>query len=625
MKTYQIIIAAAFAVCAAACSQNEPDVAPAPEIVPESGATITLTATLPAVKGYDNDGKVTWEVGDVIAIATNKQAVSGGSGAAVITLTASDIVSPTTASFTVSGDAFDGATNIYAVAVSGFPAWTDVVNAVQTNGTLITNKIATVNQGYHPHVAYAACTPGSPSLSFKNVGCIFKWTTGTPSAIHHVSFTDNDGSKVRMNFQVTSDGTVTPTPNPTYDNLNVMSNTGGAAGPYYMFVAPNNTFAHGITLTAYKAYDETDANRVGKVVLTKSFTTTAGKIFDFGTIEDYYYYDTYFEQWEAGQDIKIGGITYNKSTYTGYVFHVDSDRTLTAGANGMYFVDDGVTLTTAGGAFSSELIIIGNTKGTRSIVINANPPRINNSWLMKNVDITTTASGTKFIELNAGAIDKLVIDNCKVTLDRTFCNRTDAAKNVNDFILVDSDVLVTENDQSFLYAHAATGMTFSNIKVKNNVFWSKDGNIKTMYFTDAPYANGPDIGTLVFENNTFYDVSTSTGSRAYFLFNTVTGSISVKSNLYYTTTDANNDGSKGHTWVLYAKSMTSDEAWAKAASNNVNSFTNYAWNCAVKGTTSELWYNGITQDKSASPFTSFNTADGSFVIKEEYKQYGASR
>jgi hypothetical protein len=70
--------------------------------------------------------------------------------------------------------------------------------------------------------------------------------------------------------------------------------------------------------------------------------------------------------------------------------------------------------------------------------------------------------------------------------------------------------------------------------------------------------------------------------------------------------------------------MTANDTWAKVT-NNVNSFTNYAWNCAVRGSDTSLWYHGITKDATATPFDSFNTTTGAFVIKDAYKQYGASR
>jgi hypothetical protein len=511
-----------------------------------------------------------------------------------------------------------------------------MVWSISNSGRIALMPYNVCRPGTRTHLALATCSAAQTTLSFKPVLSVFKFNTSSTGQITHLTFTDNDGS----NFVRQNGVTISPE-----GNLSIDISTSGRAelracvvpaghgpenslpGTYYACVAPGTTFANGIKIAAYGNWGQ--STLVGQVVTSKSFTTQAGKLYDLGTIEDHFE-TTYYEDWEAGKDIEIAGVKYNKAAWQAagyYTLHITANTSMTAGAAGIYFIDEGCTLTTQGGAYSNPVIFVGNTKGTRSKVNLNNPLRLDNtnSWLLKNMEVEANSS-VKFINLDSAPIDKLVIDDCKLDMNTTFCNRIASDKSVNELTIIDSDIIVTANNQSFLYTHAAAGQQFGTIKVKNNVFWSPDGTIKNLFITDAPYANGADIDNIVFENNTFYNVATngSGGGRAFFGFRTIGTSISCKSNLYYTTTTANTDGSVGSVMVFYTKGMTANDTWAKVT-NNVNSFTNYAWNCAVRGSDTSLWYHGITKDATATPFDSFNTTTGAFVIKDAYKQYGASR
>ncbi len=609
---------------------------------PLSGV-ITFTASIPEdTKSYDGEGKVTWEVGDSLLIINDKGSSSQTAWANSVKVAVGDAGTSVSAdgkhfTFSINTASLpDGGTRFYAIAFSGFEFLGKMVWSISNSGRIALMPYNVCRPGTRTHLALATCSAAQTTLSFKPVLSVFKFNTSSTGQITHLTFTDNDGS----NFVRQNGVTISPE-----GNLSIDISTSGRAelracvvpaghgpenslpGTYYACVAPGTTFANGIKIAAYGNWGQ--STLVGQVVTSKSFTTQAGKLYDLGTIEDHFE-TTYYEDWEAGKDIEIAGVKYNKAAWQAagyYTLHITANTSMTAGAAGIYFIDEGCTLTTQGGAYSNPVIFVGNTKGTRSKVNLNNPLRLDNtnSWLLKNMEVEANSS-VKFINLDSAPIDKLVIDDCKIDMNTTFCNRIASDKSVNELTIIDSDIIVTANNQSFLYTHAAAGQQFGTIKVKNNVFWSPDGTIKNLFITDAPYANGADIDNIIFENNTFYNVATngSGGGRAFFGFRTIGTSISCKSNLYYTTTTANTDGSVGSVMVFYTKGMTANDTWAKVT-NNVNSFTNYAWNCAVRGSDTSLWYHGITKDATATPFDSFNTTTGAFVIKDAYKQYGASR
>lgn len=343
-----------------------------------------------------------------------------------------------------------------------------------------------------------------------------------------------------------------------------------------------------------------------------------------------------YEKFLDGKDITIAGRKYNKADYKGTVVHVTADQSILA-APGIYFIDGGKTLTFNGGNYNASTLVVGIDSGNKGKVV-FNIPSFNmgtesaehNTYAFQNVEISSI--GDHFLHVGSSAIGNIVFDNCFINMNAVFVNRTNTAMTLNRLTIVNSNVKVTADNQSFLYTHACAGVPFGTITVRNNVFWSPDGTIKNLYFTDAPYANGADIDNIIFENNTFFDIATNgTGvNRAFFGFNTIGNSISVKSNLYYTTTDAVSDSSKGSVMVIYTKGMPSDDTWAKASANNVNSLTNFSWNCAVYGSDSKrLWYHGIVRDQSIKPFgtnnENFNLTTGKFTIAPEFAAYGAQR
>ena len=495
------MFAAAMSFAAAACSQNEPE----QPVVANGEGTITITASLPAAKSYDSDGKVTWEAGDVIAIATNKQAITtdgegGPTYAAVVTLTAENIISPTKASFTVSGDAFDGATDIYAVAVSGFPSWDGVVYGLATNGTLTTTKVTQTFLGQRPHMAYAKCTPADPQLNFSNVGCVIKWNTNTSKTVQHVSFFDNDGSKVGMSFRYAADGTVTPNPNATYDSRSVqsyaVSTAGGSvsdagAGPYYMFLASGNTYANGVTLAAYGSWKDDSSGipdgAIGKIVINDSFSTVPGRMYDFGTIEDHYYYATYKEAYDAGQTIKVGDLEVNKATF-GASQLITSDARFYP-ASGVAFVDPSATGANLQYWSGDKCIVIGNDPSQRS---NLEIRSVGNfgdgcTVAFKNLKIKhkDDFTGTWMSKTNKDeTLNWFAIDNCEVWFYTRLVELYESK--LNNFSITNSDIVV-RNDcgptydlhRSLICRGPETAYTGEKLIFRNNLVTTEGTDVKS--------------------------------------------------------------------------------------------------------------------------------------------------
>lgn len=460
MDAYKKIAAAAIIFAAAACTRNEPEQAPVQ--VPENGNTITLTANLPDTKGYDVDGKVKWEVGDVIVIATNLQRITTDGSeeyAALVTLTDENIITPTTASFEVSGAAFDGATKIYAAAVSGFNSWKDVVYGMAVNGLLTTKKVTDVFVGKRPHLAYAATTSEDRTLHFANVGCVIKWTTKTSKTIHHVSFYDNDGSRTGMSFRVAADGTISTNPNPTYDSYAVRSFavdgawtavSGAADGPYFLFLAPGKTYANGVTLYAYgSGKDETSgpvSGELGKVVINKSFSTVAGRIYDFGIIEDHYHFATYKEAYDAGQTIKVGDLEVNKATFGASQLITSDSRFYPV--SGVAFVDpSAVNANLQYWSATPKCIVIGNDPQQRSNLEIRAQGNFQDGQVVAfknlNIKLGDGFSNPWMAKTNNGdVLDWFAIDNCRVDFQTRLVELPN--NGINNFSITDSDIVVLD-------------------------------------------------------------------------------------------------------------------------------------------------------------------------------------
>lgn len=557
MKTKRIIsvIAAASAVAALLSCNKEESVQ---AVQPSADGEIVFTASLPACEpaskvSFDVDATnkvvdVLWHENDIIYLSDGTLDLTTASAALLdvatnaaptahacsITLT-SDMISADgkTVTFTVpSGVLNTSATKWYAFATNN----PNAIYRFLKNGTISTREFAGSSHLGNgnmkiPYMAAASCTPDNLSLSFKHALCYLHYTCNAGSTAHGFAFAGNDESDTEIwGISINASGVASKGSAKTPKFFNSVIGDTGTEG--YIALAPGVTFAKGFTITAIKDDAGTANDAPLSVTTHKSFTTVAGKYYELGKLNDIAVYDNYYDLWNAGKDITVDGVVYNKATYTSTPVHVTSNTTIST-ESGIYFVDPSATLTVTG--HQPNRIIIGNSMTERSkLALNSHFFISGKNYiLLKNLDITLSHSNNAMFCLNAEGEATFSIDDCYIdntAQNKPLVNFNVANANPVKLSVINSDVqFKAETLQGALAYLENKGQNFS-VTVMNSVIYMSTNVGKESVLVRGGASSV--LNDLTFDHNTIMNFSKS-GWRHLNTEGTVK-SITVTNNYFYT-------------------------------------------------------------------------------------------
>ena len=518
-------------------------------------------------------------------------------------------------------------------------------NHVYTNvkNTNNPNDFVEIASGRTPHAAFASCSGTDRRLSFKNMLTLLKFKVST-SGVSYVEFKGNNNENVT--------GKVVGTYSTGETNLagfNTETNCFAVAKTFvsspntdcYITLAPGLSLSKGFTITAYDAA----GNALFSSKSDKVFTTTAGKLWDLGTLEEHKM--TPYEMWMAGQDIEIGGKMYNKAEYgDGKLI---SEGTAAVATPGVYFIAPGAEVSLNQCVFKGSVMLIGNESGTRSSVHVINGCDYNlgsesaehHVVAFKNVSITNDNLNRRILSVASANIGRIVLENCYLGLNEDLLWRQKAGQNLNDMSIIDCDIRVMNDKDSRgraliqTWNGAAADYTLGSFTAKNNVIWS-DGETRPFYFIDARYASGIEFTSVDIENNTLYNVAgVDTGSRRGLVtVNKISGDVTIKNNIAYQTNPVDK-GTAGESKLLILSTKGEDReitsvntggnwSWYPHTTFMVGIKNAFYWGTA-EGTSLGMKLNGNAIDSINEPFESVNLTTGSFVKKAAFAATGASR
>ena len=505
------------------------------------------------------------------------------------------------------------------------------------------NDFVEIASGRTPHAAFASCSGTDRRLSFKNMLTLLKFKVST-AGVSYVEFKGNNNENVT--------GKVVGTYSTGETNLagfNTETNCSAAAKTFvsapntdcYITLAPSLTLSKGFTITAY---DEA-GNSLFTSKSDKAFKTTAGKLWDLGTLEEHKM--TPYQMWMAGQDIEIGGKMYNKAEYgDGKLI---SEGTVAVTTSGVYFIAPGAEASLNQSAFKGSVMFIGNESGSRSSVhiINGCDYELGSESAehhvvaFKNVSITNDNLNRRILSVASANIGRIVLENCYLGLNEDLLWRQKAGQNLNDMSIIDCDIRVMNDKDSRgraliqTWNGAAADYTLGSFTAKNNVIWS-DGEPRPFYFIDARYASGIEFTSVDIENNTLYNVAgVDTGSRRGLVtVNKISGDVTIKNNIAYQTNPVDK-GTAGESKLLILSTKGEDReitsvntggnwSWYPHTTFMVGIKNAFYWGSA-EGTSLGMKLNGNAIDSINEPFESVNLTTGSFVKKAAFAATGASR
>ena len=280
MKNYiKFLFAAIIAASLAGCDiQGVDDVD-----VNGNGNGITFTASLEAsaTRTQINGGKVTWEVGDKIA-------VTDGTTKEVITLADANITDDGAKATFTTTTLSNTATYFYAVYPEAcfYAPSTDVVKADENAMADIKVHLYAYQYIDKQKAAVAVCeNTGSRTFSFKNVSTLFKFETEIPFKLAVLSGNNNEPVLYASSIIV----------NPS-DGIKKSATNSGSSINYFPQYSFSSNYVYGIThyiatatgvelndgfkITLYDGTDARTANVLGEFIYRKPITTTRNKIFN---------------------------------------------------------------------------------------------------------------------------------------------------------------------------------------------------------------------------------------------------------------------------------------------------------------------------------------------------------
>lgn len=354
-----------------------------------------------------------------------------------------------------------------------------------------------------------------------------------------------------------------------------------------------------------------------------------------------------YEAWEAGMDIKIGGVAYNKASYGAGT--LISEGTVAVATPGVYFIAPSAEVSLNQCVFKGSVMFIGNESGSRSSVhvINGCDYELGSESAehhivaFKNVSITNDNLNRRILSVASTNIGRVVLENCYLGLNEDLLWRQKSGQNLNDMSIIDCDILVMNDKDSRgraliqTWNGAAAEYTLGSFTAKNNVVWS-DGEPRPFYFIDARFASGIEFAYVDIENNTLYNVAgVDTGSRRGLVtVNKISGDVTIKNNIAYQTNPVDK-GTAGESKLLILSTKGEDReitsvntggnwSWYPHTTFMVGIKNAFYWGSA-EGTSLGMKLNGNAIDSINEPFESADAKTGTFVKKAAFADAGASR
>jgi hypothetical protein len=486
--------------------------------------------------------------------------------------------------------------------------------------------------GRIPHLAWGKCNPGETNVTFHNILCLLRYTTTTEEA-DHVEFCGNDGETLIGSLGINySTGKVSLNTQGVSAYTSVSSNIAGAGKDNYIALMPGVTLSKGFLI---KVYDK-DGNELYICRDNSSFSTTAGKIIDLGTLENHK--ASQYNLWLSGYDIEINGVKYNKETY--------GDATLvkkgtTFGGNpGVYFINGEATMGTIYGS-NGNVIVCSNSASSRAKINFSNNTELVACKLVafKGLDIESPSSG--YALASSGTTEHLTFDNCKLTLHSNLMDLSGTSAIEHNIEMADCDVItdITAGSNCCLFYTGTKQdqFTISSLSFKNNIFWSKYPSVVFSILTTDGTVAGLAANNVYLENNTFYNVDSGSHSAGYakskpfIMLGAVKETCSLKANLAYSEYGVNAGSTSRTAYLLgcYSKdyaaqyditSLLAETPTWYGYSSTLGGLCIYTdsdgnLNCLQTGMTS------LTTD----PYYTIDPTTGSYSKKASFAGYGAER
>ncbi len=502
----------------------------------------------------------------------------------------------------------------------GLPAYT-----VTTVKTAFNSVVA----GRIPHLAWGKCTSGDNAVTFRNVLTLLRYKVSS-DGVAYVEFTGNNEEnvigaiKIDYYHETVSLG----------DGYTSARSYVSASGkPGYIALAPGLDLTKGFTVNAY----DKDGNVLYALRSDKEFKTVAGKIIDLGTLENNI---SCYAMWEAGEDIEIGGVTYNKAT-CGDATLIADGGTVPSDKVGVFFLKGEATVAALGltSGTKKDVILVSDSYGGARAKVKFSSSTVSiavNSLAFKNVEMET-GTGADLFKITQ--METLTMDGCLVTVNRPIADMS-GSFNITNLCLQDNDFIIGSSSEGLLVTGASDEDSgdLGTYTIEDNVFWS--ASPKEWHIVKSDPGHGLKLQKLEISLNTFYNLYSGTFGdstpKAFVMLGKITSAATFDSNLVYTGSIFTTEDTLADTApTAYLTGVYRDEAGEKAASI-LNAGSDAMWYGTLAALGGSAFYTGgedyvsgyITSNMAnltEDPFDRIDPPSGVYSIKTAYEDYGAIR
>lgn len=473
----------------------------------------------------------------------------------------------------------------------------------------------------------------NPSIRFRLIGALLSFSVDYDNVVY-AEFSGSRPMTGRTTFNnpvgASSPGSVS-TGTPNYKDVSLKAEKGSAfvkGETYYVSVRHTGSNSQDGFTAKLITEDAQVASRTGSRALQIARKT----LYPLGRFSDAnvtFAYDRY-AVYNAGFDVLIAGMTYNKAT--------DGDATLLktgtnfkTGITGVIFLEASASITN-----SSEVTV------TDRVVLASNDPAHPATY--------TGTSGKSFL-LKSGSLifDNLIVDMAAMTSGQ-FITKKDNDSDADELSFYSCDVRnITRSVYTPNSSYLAKGV--KNILFTGNRFEFDAASVKLIAISSGATSLAS-YEFFAFRDNVFYtssatalnsqifDTSASitddSGTQALFLSNNLFYNIAA-SNGYFRSWNISSAEVTGNiAWVADGTDIGSNAKFLKFGQPTNDNKANYAGTASDNycyGTLAggKSWTIADAKDKSGlsnvttldmNPIASFDTATGAFTLVDEYKEFG---
>ena len=347
----------------------------------------------------------------------------------------------------------------------------------------------------------------------------------------------------------------------------------------------------------------------------------------------------YWQAWQDGKDIVIGGVTYNKAKDGNGTLLLAGEaeenlRTWINQTSGIFFLEqnDGCVFVTPSITRISEQVLLISRYADKPVTIR---PTMcwyllgGGSLVMKNIryDLVNIngASNATYALNNASSTsdaEKLHIEDCTVTgIQKPVLYLSVATTGIKSLVVRGSSfqmVHTTGNIQLFNFYKSSALHVYKTIAFENNVVYNSTCQTVQLFNYDQNIAQtgSPWDGTISVKDNIFYNCPSANSYVKFYQ----AASVAIRGNVFWA-----DPSSSAGTYLMICYGEGQDASAVDVDGNIVYGLAD-GKNWLKAHSNSKVKPDGNTMTKlSEDPFESFNTSTGAYVLKAAYSAYGPKK